>query len=391
MDASLHAASINPGLPPQASLPLDTMPLDAMPLDTMPQASLPPTRRGPAPAVVPAMAPGAARSEEPLAEMRPPAQAPAIARPPAANRPAVSRRRPLARFVQEEDSPNFYISLSDLMCLLLVFFVLIFSLGQPAPSLVSAAGLSTAQGPVRVVYRAAMPVAESAPKAPAPDPFALEDASPASTRLGLVAVAMAGTSDPGLPTPLVAELTDEPAPKEKAGVIDRDLLALLSASDSLPAQAAPAEEASLSQLLSQVRQVAPGQEKDGLVVERGSDKVILRLPEAITFDLAKAEVKTGMQQTLARLAQVLARHPRTAVIVTGHTDDLPIATPQFASNWELSGARAAAVGRALMAKGIAKARLTIRGLADQQPRLPNLDEASRRQNRRVEIELRPLG
>jgi chemotaxis protein MotB len=267
------------------------------------------------------------------------------------------------------------------MCLLLVFFVLIFSLGEPASP-------QSAQSPVRVIYRAAMPVAEAAPPAPAPDPFATEDASPTSTRLGLVAVANAGTSDPGLPTPLVAELSDSPG--AKAPLLDRDLLALLSASDSLPSQAAPPEEASLSQLLSQVRQVS-GAGQAGLEVERGSDTVVLRLPEAITFDLAKADVKPGMQKTLARLSEVLARHPRTAVIITGHTDDLPIATPQFASNWELSGARAAAVGRALMAKGADKSRLTIRGLADQQPRLPNLDAASRQQNRRVEIELRPLG
>lgn len=248
---------------------------------------------------------------------------------------------------------------------------------------------AVAPAPVHIVYRAAMPVAETLPATPAPDPFALEEASPASTRLGLVSVAQAGTTDPGLPALLVADLTDDPAPKNRAGAIDRDLLALLSASDSLPAQAVPLEEANLTQLLGQVRQASG--EQGGVVVERGSDKGVLRLPEAITFDLAKAEVKPGMQKTLGRLAEVLARHPQTAVIVTGHTDDLPISTSQFASNWEFSGARAAAVGRALMSKGINKSRLTIHGLADQQLRLPNIDEQARQQNRRVEIELRPLG
>lgn len=369
MDASLHL-----GRQAARGLPLDTLPLDTLPLC------------GPAPWQAP---PAQAEARPREAGQPQAAPAPAQAAPQAPARRAGGRRRPLSRFVQEEDSPIFYISLSDLMCLLLVFFVLIFSLGQSNNPLAGQAE-GAAQPAPRVIYKAAMPVAQAAPPAPAPDPFALDDAWAASTRQGLLAVALAGTSDPGLPAPVVAELSD--APREQPGPrLDRDLLALLSASDQLPAQAAPLEEASLNQLLGQVRQASGGQEQGGLVVERGSDAVVLRLPEAITFDLAKAEIKPGMKNTLGRLAEVLARHPRMAVVVTGHTDDLPIATPQFASNWELSAARAAAVGRALMTKGIDKSRVSIRGLADQQPRLPNLDENARQQNRRVEIELRPLG
>lgn len=126
-------------------------------------------------------------------------------------------------------------------------------------------------------------------------------------------------------------------------------------------------------------------------MERAGDKVVLRLPESITFDLGRSEIKPGMQATLQHLAQLLTRHPEVPVTITGHTDDLPIHTPQFASNWELSGARAASVGRALMAQGLEQSRLTIRGLADRQPRLPNTSETNRSQNRRVEIELRLNG
>jgi len=383
MNASTNAACLAPSM-----LPLDTMPLDLPAFGRLNPAGpgLPARRQRPRP-------PATAQAASPPAAKPVPEAGQPVALPSPEHRRTPRRRRPLARFVQEDDSPIFYISLSDLMCLLLVFFVLIFSLGQPSEPLTPQGGQNAQQAPVRVIYRGAMPVAEAAPKAPAPDPFAIEDSSAASIRLGLVAVAMAGASDPGLPASLVAELSDTPQDNPSTPRLDRDLLALLSASDRLPDQAAPLEETSLSQLLGQVKRqlAASGPSAAGLEVERGSDRVVLRLPEAITFDLAKAEVKPGMQNTLARLAQVLARHPRTAVIVTGHTDDLPIATPQFASNWELSGARAAAVGRSLMAKGIDKSRLTIRGLADQQPRLPNLDQAARQQNRRVEIELRPLG
>lgn len=358
---SASALAMRGGFP--GGLPLDTMELDLGPLNLPPLPAEAPTRQA-----------AAACQEGPADQAAAPAQeTPAQAAVPAQAGP--SSRRPLARFVQEEDSPVFYISLSDLMCLLLVFFVLIFSLSSPEHALTSPVAM--AQESTHVIYRGAVPSPTETAQAPAPDPFAGggQD-SDSSLSLALVSLAEAGQTDPGL---------RGVRPQGQGN----DLLALVSSGQGLPSQAVPSEETSLGELVGLVKsQVAGG---PGLEVESGPGKVVLRLPEAITFDLGRAEVKPAMAATLARLAQVLAQRADTSVVITGHTDDLPIATPQFASNWELSAARAAAVGRALMAKGIPQARLTIRGLADQQPRVPNQDAASRQQNRRVEIELRPLG
>lgn len=337
----------------------------------------------------------------PATPAAPPAAAPRQSRGPERQRPAAAipsleatpaRRRPLARFTEEEDSPNFYLSLSDLMCLLLVFFVLIFSLTDPGVGQSPAPRTDTDQAPAAGTYRAAMPN----PLNLMADPLPIPEATPPTTRLGLVAVASAGQSDPGL-LPQAPQTSSGgpavPAPAERGLFIDRSLLTLVTASEMVPPEFRPQEEPSLGGLLGQVQaqMAAAGSAAQGMEVEKQTDRLVLRLPEAISFDLGKAEIKPAMGHALARLATVLAQRRDMAVVVNGHTDDLPINTQQFASNWELSAARAAAVARALIAQGLDENRVTIRGLADQNPRVPNHDEVSRQQNRRVEIELRPLG
>ncbi|MFH1057663.1 MAG: OmpA family protein, partial [Pseudomonadota bacterium] len=305
---------------------------------------------------------------------------------------ASHRRRPMARFTEEEDSPNFYLSLSDLMCLLLVFFVLIFSLTDPGVGQSPAPRTENDQAPAAGAYRAAMP----SPLGLMADPMPIPEVTAPATRLGLVAVASAGQSDPGLLPQAPSTASGgpaAPAPAERGLFIDRSLLTLVTASEMVPPEFRPQEEPSLGGLLSQVQaqMAAAGSAAQGMEVEKQTDRLVLRLPEAISFDLGKAEIKPAMGRALARLATVLAQRRDMAVVVNGHTDDLPISTQQFASNWELSAARAAAVARALIAQGLDENRVTIRGLADQNPRVANHDEVSRQQNRRVEIELRPLG
>ena len=76
-----------------------------------------------------------------------------------------------------------------------------------------------------------------------------------------------------------------------------------------------------------------------------------------------------------------------AVRVIGHTDDLPISTPEFANNQVLSEKRAQSVAQILAAKGVEASRLTVLGLGDQQPVGPNTSAEGRGLNRRVEIEV----
>lgn len=88
---------------------------------------------------------------------------------------------------------------------------------------------------------------------------------------------------------------------------------------------------------------------------------------------------------LARLGTVLARERRHGVIVEGHTDNVPIRSGQYPSNWELSAARASAIVRALLVAHVGPDRLTASGRADRDEVTTNATDAGRRLNRRVEL------
>lgn len=101
------------------------------------------------------------------------------------------------------------------------------------------------------------------------------------------------------------------------------------------------------------------------------------------------------------LADVLAKvkdgqYKDYIVTVEGHTDDNPIATPQFPSNWELSTGRASAVVKYFIEQGVPPARLRASGYADTFPKVPNRDAAGKpipdnqAQNRRVIIKLEKI-
>lgn len=119
-------------------------------------------------------------------------------------------------------------------------------------------------------------------------------------------------------------------------------------------------------------------------ISAAGGEVRLEINDAILFDLASAELKPEGASVLDRLASVLDTQSGT-IAVEGHTDDLPIATAKFQSNWELSTARASLVTRYLIAHGISPERLRAVGLADTQPRETNDTPEGRARNRRVSI------
>ena len=94
---------------------------------------------------------------------------------------------------------------------------------------------------------------------------------------------------------------------------------------------------------------------------------------------------TPTTDNLAKIAKAVSTQPGP-LVVEGHTDDLPVRSPLFPSNWELSAARAARVVRFLVEEaGIDGARLSAVGLADTCPLVENVDAATREANRRVQI------
>ena len=125
--------------------------------------------------------------------------------------------------------------------------------------------------------------------------------------------------------------------------------------------------------------------RDGQVsVTRGARGIAIEINAAVLFDPAKAELKPASHEALRSVAQVLAGFVEPLQI-EGHSDDVPITTREFRSNWELSSARAASVARFLIAEGIVPGRVGIAGYAEFRPLVGNADAQTRARNRRVTL------
>jgi chemotaxis protein MotB len=123
----------------------------------------------------------------------------------------------------------------------------------------------------------------------------------------------------------------------------------------------------------------------GMQLEEGQRQIILRVEENGSFPSGSADVTPAFEDLLSRMADILSRVPG-GLTIEGHTDDVPIRTARFQSNWDLSAARAAAVANALLRHAeIAPTRLRVEGHAETDPREVNGDDVSRARNRRVEI------
>ena len=119
----------------------------------------------------------------------------------------------------------------------------------------------------------------------------------------------------------------------------------------------------------------------------GQQGVNFRIGSEMLFDLGSADLKPDVQRILDIIGKVIQKFT-CEVRVEGHTDNLPIRTNQFPSNWELSSARAASVVRYFVNRlKIHPTRFMAVGCGEHRPLLPNLTAAQRKRNRRVEISL----
>ncbi|MBC7191950.1 flagellar motor protein MotB [Marinobacter sp.] len=256
----------------------------------------------------------------------------------------------------EEEKPGipaWVVTFADLMSLLMCFFVLLLSFSEiDAQKFKQIAGeLSKAFGVQREV-----PVLEI-PKGTSPifDKF-----SPAPPEPTVVNQVKQTTTDEQ------PELETLRSPTEQA--IDAAL------------------EETREQQMDKIMAVLEQAVSEGKVdIAQDRHRIIIRIEEKGSFPSGSAELTWEFEGLLLEMAEVLADIPGKLTI-EGHTDNVPIRTDRFASNWNLAAARAAAVANVLLATGeLDPQRLAVKGLADTQPRVPNDTPANRAKNRRVEI------
>ncbi len=119
-------------------------------------------------------------------------------------------------------------------------------------------------------------------------------------------------------------------------------------------------------------------EARGLVISLLTDKVL--------FDIGDYHLKPEGKELLDKIAPILKKDASKKIAVEGYTDDLSVHTGRLPSNWELSALRATAVVRYLVSeKGLDPSRFSAAGYGEYQPLVPNISEANRRLNRRVDI------
>ena len=128
---------------------------------------------------------------------------------------------------------------------------------------------------------------------------------------------------------------------------------------------------------------------DDVIVENMGETVRIRIANPLFFDLGKADLKPLAKNILNKIIKVI-KGKVYDVKIEGHTDDLPIKTVQFPSNWELSAIRAINVLRYFQDAGkINPKELSAVGQGEYEPIVPNISLKNRQQNRRVEIYIKP--
>jgi chemotaxis protein MotB len=118
-------------------------------------------------------------------------------------------------------------------------------------------------------------------------------------------------------------------------------------------------------------------------------RLVIQLPQDVLFASGSATLGQEGRAVVGQVGDVLADFEDRRFQVEGHTDNVPIATERFPSNWELSSARALAVVRLLAQQGVAPENLSGAAFGEFQPVASNDDRASRARNRRIEIVMLP--
>ncbi|MGI3131227.1 flagellar motor protein MotB [Halopseudomonas pachastrellae] len=260
----------------------------------------------------------------------------------------------------EDDKPGipaWVMTFADLMSLLMCFFVLLLSFSEiDAQKFKQIAGeLSKAFGVQREIPALDIPMGTS----PIFDNFS-----------------------PGKPEPTpvdsVRQQTTEQAPQLDTLRAEMET--------ELQEQVQSTTEQQIDTSVDALRDVLENELQEGRIqLEHDRKRIIIRVEEKGSFPSGSADMTEDFHAMLDRIAEVLVELPGE-ITIEGHTDNIPIHTSRFQSNWDLSAARASSVANALLlGDSIKPERIRVQGYAETRPRASNEWPETRALNRRVEI------
>lgn len=164
-----------------------------------------------------------------------------------------------------------------------------------------------------------------------------------------------------------------------------DRLGQMQMQSPLPTDIQAMENAEFQKIIDKVRNPSAAEELSSTVFIIDERGLVISFMDTLLFDLGRADLRPNALPVLDRVAGAI-KESVILIRVEGHTDDLPIATLQYPSNWELSAARAIAVTRYFITRhGIEPRRLSATGYGESRPLVANTNEENRKKNRRVDI------
>lgn len=243
---------------------------------------------------------------------------------------------------EHDNHERWLVSYADFITLLFAFFVVMYAIS------------SLNEGKYRVLSDSLVDAFKHAPTSP--DPIHLKNPPPA-------------LSPTGMP-----EVINQQIPVRR---------------DPLQEAKRKKQEEKMKGVASDILKVMEPLVKEGQVrVTQSPLGVSIEINASVLFAPGQAQLEKQSIEVLSAVAQVVAMVPNE-VQIEGHTDNVPIATQAYPSNWELSTARASSVVRLFIEHGVNPARLTALGYADQRPVEPNDTNEGKMRNRRVTIMIAP--
>ena len=270
----------------------------------------------------------------------------------------MARRRPHEEHANHE---AWAIPYADLMTLLLAFFVVMYAIS------------SVNEGKYRVMADALTDAFGGAPRTINP-----------------VQVGNSQVQGGGWDSPSVIRTGSRVGPSAPAPATDATLLPSMASQMRMPVslrdhQRLRQAEQQLERIAERLTGALAPLIDDGMISVRRTELWIeVEINSDILYTTGSASLGLQARETLSRLADVLRDVPNS-VRVEGHTDNIPIATAQFPSNWELSAARAASVVHLFADQGVQPARLAMVGYGQFRPREDNASAEGRNRNRRVMV------
>ncbi|MAR00248.1 MAG: type VI secretion system protein TssL [Oceanospirillaceae bacterium] len=268
--------------------------------------------------------------------------------------------------------PAWVMTFADLMSLLMCFFVLLLSFSEmDAQKFKRLAGeLRNAFG-VQTVINASDP-----PKGTSIIARHFSPSIPEPTPINEVRQKTSDVTKSSLEVLCQDETTQQTERQGDRGMQTREI-----AVPDLTVEAKKSEEKAMEMATALESEIARGQ----IEIETSGKKIIVRIRERGAFGSGSDYIEDDFLPVIDKLRALLVKIPGK-ISVEGHTDDIPISGGRFRSNWSLSAARATAFAEELfVAPEMDASRFQVVGHADKSPLVPNVDDASRARNRRVEI------